>query len=90
MASTKYTYSIAADTLNAAVQSDGLTDDIEASAIVQVLERIETSADVLDIWFDAALTPDDTVLTAVVAAHDDTVWMPGVNSYNLLTQQVFS
>ena len=90
MPSTKYTYSIAADTLNAAVQSDGLTEDIEASSIVQVLERIETSADVLDIWFDAALTPDDTVLTAVVAAHDDTVWMPGVTGFNVITQQVFS
>ncbi len=88
MASTKYTYSIAADTLNAAVQPDGLTDDIEASAIAQVLEKIETSADVLDITFDNPVTK--ATLDAVVAAHDDTVWMPGVASFNLLTQQVFS
>ncbi len=88
MASTKYTYSIAVDTLNAAVQSDGLTDDIEASAIVQVLERIETLADVLDIWFDNPVTK--ATLDSVVAAHDDTVWRPGVAGFNLITQQVFS
>ena len=71
MASTKYTYSIVADTLNDKVASGALIQQIDDSSIATVLERIDTTGDVLDIWFADALSgADQTTLTAVVNAHN--------------------
>jgi len=71
MAATKYTYSIAEDTLNGAVAASKLATEIGASAIVTAFDHISTSGDVLDIWFKDALSAgDETILDGVVAAHD--------------------
>lgn len=73
MAATKYTYSIANDTLNGQVDLDSLTTEIGASSIVTALDHIDRAGDVLDVWFKAGLSaPDQTTLGAVVAAHDGT------------------
>ena len=70
MTATKYTYSISGDTLNGIVDSSRLTQDIQSAAITIALDRIDTSGDVLDIWFKTAITEgEETVLDAVVAAH---------------------
>lgn len=65
------TYSIAADTATGKLNSSRLTDQIVAdAAIVTVLERIDRTADVLDIHFVGVLAaPEITALDAVVAAH---------------------
>jgi hypothetical protein len=79
MAATKYTYSISGDFPNAKVNSDSLTIEIQASAIVTALDRIDTAGDVCDIWFKDALSAgDETVLDAVVAAHQGVAppWAP--------------
>lgn len=76
---TKYTYSIANDFPGGAVNTTNLTTEIQASSIVTALDRIDTSADVLDIWFkDALSTADKTTLDndatgpsgGLIAAHD--------------------
>ena len=70
MPSTKYTYSIAADTLNAKCSVGSLSQEISSSAILTALDHIETNSDVLDIWMKAALSGgDETILTSVVSAH---------------------
>ena len=67
---TTYTYGIAADTANDAVNNDDLTTEIEAAAIVPVLLRVDTAGDVLDLGFDDVLSgAEQTTLTAVVLAH---------------------
>lgn len=69
---TKYTFSVATD-FTAGVQPTRLTAEITASSIVTPLDHIDTSGDVCDLWFDAALSgADETTLAAVVAAHDGT------------------
>ena len=70
MASTKYTYSIAGDTANGVFDSMRFVSEVNGSAIVTALDHIDTSSDVLDIWFKAALSGgDETVLAGLVAAH---------------------
>ena len=70
MAQTKYTYSVAADTLNAAIYAGALKSEIEASAIVTALDYITVAADVLDIYFKDALSAGDaTILGTTVGAH---------------------
>lgn len=70
MAATKYTYSISADFPNTKVASDRLVLEIQSSAIVTALDRIDTAGDVCDIWFKDALSAgDETVLDGLVAAH---------------------
>jgi hypothetical protein len=67
---TKYTYSIAGDTANGKVNSTKLTSEIQSSSIVIALDRIDTSGDILDIWFKDPLSGgDQTTLTALVNAH---------------------
>jgi hypothetical protein len=74
MASTKYTYSISGDTANGKVYSPTLVAEIEASSIVTSLEQVETTGDVLDIWFaDALSAGDQTTLDGVVAAHQGVI-----------------
>ena len=65
-----YNYSIENDTLNGAVNSGNLADEIEASSIAITWLGIEVSGDDLDIEFDASLsTQEKTDLDAIVAAH---------------------
>jgi len=72
MAQTKYTYSIANDTLNGGV-NEKLSDELNATAIVTTLDRIDTDDDVLDIYYADALSEgDETILTNAIAAHDNT------------------
>ncbi|MHC4618504.1 MAG: hypothetical protein ACYTEQ_12215 [Planctomycetota bacterium] len=78
MAATKYTYSISGDTANGIVNSSSLNAEIDASAIVTSLSYIETSGNVLDIWFvDALSGGDETILDGVVAAHTGEPPLPG-------------
>jgi hypothetical protein len=64
-------FSIAADTLNAAVDTPKLTTEITASAIVPALDAINTDSDVLEILFTGVLSaPEETILIALVGAHD--------------------
>jgi hypothetical protein len=70
MAQTKYTYSIATDTANAAVDVNALQEEVRASAIVIALDFINAFGDVLDIYMKDALTAgDETILNGVVTAH---------------------
>lgn len=67
----KYPYSISGDFPNTAVDSTKLKEEIEDSAIATALSYINTSGDVCDVWFDAALSGgDETTLDGLVAAHD--------------------
>ena len=68
MPSVKYTYSIADDTLNSLLNSDSLDKEIVASAIAQVLDFIETSGDVCNVWFEETLT-DQGDLDTIMSAH---------------------
>lgn len=70
MAATKYTYSISTDFPNTKVASDSLVLEIQSSAIVTALDRIDTSGDVCDVWFkDVLSSGDQTILDGLVAAH---------------------
>ena len=70
MAATKYTYSIADDTANGIVNSDSLSEEISNSNIVTALDYVESSEDVLDVWFkDSLSTGDETILDSLVDAH---------------------
>lgn len=73
MAMTKYTYSVSGDFPNQKVNSNQLTQEIEASAIATVLDCININEDVCDIWFvDALSGGDQTILNGIVAAHQGT------------------
>lgn len=66
---TKYTFSIVAQTANAVV-SDTLEEEIHSSSIVTSLQRIDTSGDVLDIWFNDTISVNDEItLQGLVEAH---------------------
>jgi len=70
MAQTKYTYSVATDTLNAVVDVDTLDNSVRTSAIVTALDYTNVFGDVLDIFMkDALSVGDETILDGVVAAH---------------------
>jgi hypothetical protein len=70
MPATKYTYSIATDTINSAVNLVTLEVEINEASLGQELSHTSTSSDVLDIWFlDALSGADETTLDGVVAAH---------------------
>jgi hypothetical protein len=70
MASTKYTYSVSTDTLNAKADLGSLVTSVATSAIITALDYINKQDDVLDIWFKSSLsTEDQTLLTEVVHAH---------------------
>ena len=64
MAATKY------DFVKSSISSVGLTLEIQASAIVTALLRIDTVDTTVSIWFkDALSSGDQTILAALVAAH---------------------
>lgn len=66
-----YTYSISTDFPNGKVAADKLAQEIQQSAIVTALDRIDTTSDICDVWFKAELSAGDkTILDGVVAAHD--------------------
>lgn len=86
MSATKYTYSISTDFPNAKVESTRLTQEIQASAIVTALDRIDTAGDVCDIWFKDALSGgDQTILNGLVAAHSGAAIDPGTQHVELYT-----
>jgi hypothetical protein len=77
---TKYTYSIATDFPGAATNTTNLQTEIQASSIITALDRIDTTGDVIDIWFkDALSTADKTTLDndatgpsgGLIATHDN-------------------
>jgi hypothetical protein len=81
MAATKYTYSIANDTANGIVNVDSLTQEVNAAAIAEDVDHINTVGDVLDIWFPNALSAgDQTTLTNTVAAHTGEPPLPDVDT----------
>lgn len=70
MAETKYVYAISTGTLNGLVNSNALESEINASTITIAVSRIETAADVLDVYMKDALSAgEQTTLTQVVNAH---------------------
>jgi hypothetical protein len=82
MAETTYTYSLASDFPDGAINSTKLVAEIAASSIVTALERIDTVGDVVDIIFKDALSAGDkTTLDndatgpsgGLIAAHDSTI-----------------
>lgn len=71
MALTKYTFSILDDTLDRKVNSNKLTREIQQSNIIIALDHIDTTGDILDIWFKDSLSVEDSnILSGVVSAHD--------------------
>lgn len=67
----QHTYSIANDTLNGAVIGAQLKSEIELSSITVALDRIDTSGDVLNVFFKAVLSAGEvTTLTGLVNSHD--------------------
>ena len=70
MAATDYQYSIATDFPNHKVATDRLQQEIQSSAILIALERIDTLGDACDIWFKDSLSAgDETILDGIVAVH---------------------
>ncbi len=70
MADTNYTYVISTAFPNGKVATDRLTLEIESSAIITALLKINTSGDDCNIWFKDALSAgDQTTLDGIVAAH---------------------
>lgn len=81
MAETTYNYIISTDFPEGAVNTSKLQIEIQASAIVTALNRVDTSGDNIDIVFNAALSSGDkTILDGdttdpcggLIAAHDNT------------------
>jgi len=73
MAQTKYTYSISTNTLNNKVDSGSLSNEISGSSIVIALDYINTSGDVLDIYFKDVLSAgDQSSLTSIIGSHTGT------------------
>ena len=67
---TKYTYSIAADTLNSKLAGAALHNEIASSSIPIALDRITATGDVLDVVMkDILSVPEKTVLDNTLAAH---------------------
>ena len=65
-----YAYSISGDTAGSAVSEARLTEEIEESSISDSLQFIVIAGDLLDIFFDDALSSgDETTLNGLVAAH---------------------
>ena len=70
MPQTTYDYVISTDTANGKVSETDLDQEIRDSAIVIALDYVISSEDDLDIVFkDALSTGDETILTALVLAH---------------------
>jgi len=71
MASTNYNFTISTAFPNAKVDSDKLATQLRSSAIITALDYVATADGVCSVWFkDALSSGDQTLLGAVVAAHD--------------------
>jgi len=69
--SQNYNFTIATAFPNAKMDSDKLAREIRASAIVTALDYVATADGTCSVWFKAALSGgDETILGAIVAAHD--------------------
>jgi len=67
---TRYVYSITNATLNGAVNTTGLTNEIKASDITIALDYMNTDADDCEIWFKTELsTSEQTTLGEILSAH---------------------
>ena len=68
---TEYPFSIASDFPTGTVATDRLARDVRSAAGISIaLDRIDTAGDVCSVWFrDVLPTGEDTVLSALVAAH---------------------
>ena len=87
----KYTYSIAEDTKNGKVDLGKLTQQIGASIITIALDKIETVGDVLDIWFKLGISAgEQTVLDAIVAAHDGESLSPPMETVETIPSNKFA
>ena len=70
MAETTYTYSITNDTANGVATTQSLVTEVQASAIVTALDRIDTAGDDLNVVFKDALSAGDkTILDGLVSSH---------------------
>jgi len=68
---TKYTKTIATDTLNGELDSAKLHIAIQISSIATALDRIDTAGGLADVWFKDVLSAgDQTTLTSLFSAHD--------------------
>lgn len=87
MAQTKYTYSIANDTLNGAVYLTTLKAEIQSSAILIAYDYGQKFGDVLDLYFKDALSAgDQTILDGIVAAHTGVIPDDVIKYQEFLTQ----
>jgi hypothetical protein len=87
MAETTYTFSISEDFPNGKLNGSRLRSEIQASAIITALERVDSLGDEARIVFKAELSEDDqTALNGLVAAHtgeplsDDVIPVVQLNS----------
>lgn len=87
---TKYTYSVANDTLNGTVDVGTLKSELELTSIVYAIEDITEIGDVLDIYYKEALsTGDETIVTNTVAAHDgDNIVGNGIIDVKILEESL--
>ena len=70
MAQTKYTYSIANDTLNAKADLAALEVEVRGSAIITAHDYTQALGDVLDIYMkDAVSAGDKTILDGIISTH---------------------
>lgn len=70
MSETSYNYTISTDFPNHVMDSDRLTQEIRASAIVTALSHIATADGICSVWFrDALSQTDEGILDDIVAAH---------------------
>lgn len=76
----QYIYSITIDTANSIVDLDKLTQQVEDSAIVSVLQQVSTNNDQLTIEFDSNLTAGDKVLLDGIVDSHDGIPLPEVPS----------
>ena len=86
MADTKYTYTISTAFPTGKVAPDRLTNEIQISAIVTALSKIDVDevADICDIWFKDALSAEDqTTLNTIVANHSGEPLAPPATEVNL-------
>ena len=71
MSATQYKYVIATATLNGIVEADALATEIGGSSIVTAVQTVQTNDTEVGIVFkDALSATDQTILTALVAAHE--------------------
>jgi hypothetical protein len=67
---TKYGYLIGTDFTNLKVATGRLNQEIQSSAIITAIDRIDTEGDNCDVWFkDSLSTGDEMILDVLIATH---------------------